>query len=101
MSFHLKSIGLLYPRAWNKAKSETQFLGPNLSHELGALLLTETIQHSIKENDQHVFCLFIDARSAFDLTIREIITRKLYFTGTTGHKLLFLDNRLKHRKTFI
>ena len=77
---------------WNNAQAETQFLGPNMSHELGALLLTETINHSIKENDQPVFCLLLDARSAFDLTIREIIIRKLYLLGTTGDCLLYLHN---------
>ena len=69
-----------------------------MSHELGALLVTETIDHSIKTNDQPVFCLLLDARSSFDLTIREIIVRKLYLLGTTGDHLLYLDNRLKHRK---
>ena len=85
---------------WNNAQPETQFLGPGMSHELGALLLTETISHSIKENDQPVFSLFLDARSAFDLTIREIIIRHLHFAGTTGQRLLYVDTRLKHRKTF-
>ena len=86
---------------WSEAQPETQFLGPNKSHELGALLLTETIHHSIKDNNKPVFCLFLDARSAFDLTIREIIIRKLHFIGTTGHRLIYLNNRLKHRKTFL
>ena len=72
-----------------------------MSPELGALLLTETINHSLKVNNQPVFCLFLDARSAFDLTIREIIVRKLHLLGTTGHRLLYIDNRLKHRRTFL
>ena len=72
-----------------------------MSHELGALLLTETINHSIKDNNQPVFCLFLDARSAFDLTIREIMIRHIYLLGTNGDSLLYIDNRLKHRKTFM
>ena len=48
-----------------------------------------------------MYCLFLDARAAFDLTIREIIVRKLHSIGTTGHSLLYLDNRLKFRSTFI
>ena len=60
------------------AQAETQFLGPCMSHELGALLFTETIDHLIKTNDQPVICLLLDARSAFDLTIREIIVRNLF-----------------------
>ena len=85
---------------WIAAQADTQFLGENLSHELGALLLTETISHSLSDN-LPVFCLFLDARSAFDLTIREIVIRKLHLIGTTGKKLLYLDNRLKHRRTFM
>lgn len=72
-----------------------------MSHELGALLLTETISYSINESNHPVFCLFLDARSAFDLTIRELIIRRLHIIGTTGHRLLYLDNRLKSRKTFV
>ena len=86
---------------WHAARAETQFLGPAMSHELGALLLTETINHSIKDNNQPVFCLFLDARSAFDLTIREIMIRHLYLLGTNGDSLLYIDNRFKHRKTFM
>ena len=85
---------------WSEAQAETQYLGANLSHELGALLLTETISHSIS-NDLPVFCLFLDARSAFDLTIREITIRKLHLVGTTGQRLMYIDNRLKHRETFM
>ena len=72
-----------------------------MSHELGALLLTETINHSIKENNKPIFCLYLDARSAFDLTIREIMVRHLYLVGTDGQQLLYIDNRLKHRRTFM
>ena len=86
---------------WTAAKPETQFLGSDMSHELGALLLTETINHSINVSNMPVYSLFVDARSAFDLTIREIIVRKLHLIGTSGHRLLYLDNRLMNRKTFV
>ena len=33
---------------WNEEQAETQFQGEGSSHELAALLLTETIQHSLK-----------------------------------------------------
>ena len=67
---------------------------------MGALLLSEVIHHSISIRDKPVFALFLDARSAFDRTIREILVRKLFLLGTTGNRLLYFDNRLKHRKTF-
>ena len=85
---------------WEAAQSQVQFLGSGKSHELGAVLLTEVIQHSIHINNGPVFCLFLDARSAFDKTIREIMIRNLFTLGTDGGRLLYLDNRLKHRKTF-
>ena len=37
-----------------KAKGETQILGSNMSHELGAILLTETINYSNKETNKPV-----------------------------------------------
>ena len=98
IDFYIRQLSI---KEWNDDKPETQFLGSNMSHELGALLLTETISHSLKNNNEPVFCLFLDARSAFDLTIREIMTRKLHLLGTTGQRLLFIDNRLKHRRTFL
>ena len=45
--------------------------------------------------------MFLDARSAFDLTIRELIVRKLHLLGTSGHRLLYIDNRLRYRRTFL
>ena len=85
---------------WFEARAEVQFLGPGMSHEMGALLLSEVIHYSITTSNKPVYALFLDARSAFDRTIREILIRKLYLLGTNGNRLLYFDNRLKHRKTF-
>ena len=70
------------------------------SHELAGLLLTETIQHSLLSSKQPVFSLFVDARSAFDKVVREILVKDLYNSGTDGDKLLYLDERLKNRETY-
>ena len=85
---------------WHDARSEVQFLGPGMSHEMGALLLSEVIQHSLNVNNKPLYALFVDARSAFDRALREILVRNLFLIGTTGDRLLYFDNRLKHRKTF-
>ena len=85
---------------WDRARSEAQFLGPGRSHDLAALLLSESISFSIHTNNKPLFALFLDARSAFDRTVREMLVRKLFLHGTTGNRLLFFDNRLKSRKTF-
>ena len=95
IDFYVRKLSL---SKWSAAQPDTQFLGANKSHELGAILLTECITHAKKDLNQPIFCLFLDARSAFDLTIREIMTRKLYLCGTTGQNLLYLDNRMKSRK---
>ena len=47
-----------------------------------------------------LFALFLDARSAFDRTVREILIRLLYLHGTSGDRLLYFNNRLGNRKTF-
>ena len=86
---------------WHDARAEVQFLGPGMSHEMGALLLSEVIHHSLNVNNKPLYALFVDARSAFDRALREILTRNLFLLGTTGNRLLYFDNRLKHRKTYI
>ena len=86
---------------WDSCKASTQFLGPGSSHELASLTLTEVIQHSHHVLNQPVFILYLDAKSAFDKVIRELLIRNLYSCGTQGEELLLIDARLKHRKTFL
>ena len=98
LDYYVRSLSI---EEWENARPENQFLGANKSHELGALLLTETINYSLEVLKKPAFCLLLDARSAFDLTIREITVRKLHLSGTSGHKLWYLDNRLKSRSTYV
>ena len=85
---------------WNKQQADTQYQGEGSSHEVAVLLLTEVIQHSIHVKKRPVFALFLDAKSAFDRVLKEILIRKLFLIGTDGHALLYLNQRLKSRKTF-
>ena len=55
------------------SKLNTQFQGPGSSHELAGLLLSEAIQHSLLVSKKPVFALFLDAKSAFDKVVREIL----------------------------
>ena len=87
--------------AWNSNQSEVQFLGEGSSHELAALLLTEIIQYSLYVLKQPLFVIYLDARSAFDKVMRELLVRNLYHAGTTGQELLLVNNRLKNRKTVV
>ena len=96
-----KYVGRLFESGWASAQAETQFQGNGSSHELAALLLTETIQHSLFVQFQPVFVLFLDAKSAFDKILRELVIRAAFLAGSRGEGLIFLDNRLKNRKTFV
>ena len=91
----------LHIDSWNLNQTDTQFQGEGSSHELAAVLLTETIQHSLYTIQEPIFILYLDAESAFDVVLRELLIRNLYNCGTTGHSLIYFDNRLKSRQTFI
>ena len=96
-----KYVGTLYESGWVAAQAETQFQGTGSSHELAALLLTECIQFSLFSSKKPLFCVFLDAKSAFDKILIEFCIRSAYLAGSDGHGLLYLDNRLKNRQTFI
>ena len=87
---------------WNKDQAETQFQGEGSTHELAALLLTETIQHSLYSLNEPVFILYLDAKSAFDVVLREFLIKNLFrLAGCSYQSILFLNNRLANRKTFL
>jgi hypothetical protein len=69
---------------WNNMQAETQYQGEGSSHELAALLLTEVIQHSLYVLKLPVFAIFLDAKSAFDRVLKEILIRNLFIAGLTG-----------------
>ena len=94
-------IGSLFESGWAAAQASNQFQGSGSSHELAALLVTEVIQHSLFVAKTPVFVLFLDAKSAFDKILREICIRAAFLAGSSGQGLVFLDNRLKNRKTFV
>ena len=85
---------------WQKRQSPTQFQGPDMSHELASLLLTETLQYSLHVLKKPVYALFLDAKSAFDRTTNKILVRNLFLAGTNDKRLLYLNNWLCNRKTF-
>ena len=89
----------IYSHIWKKEQAQTQFQGQDSSHELAALLLTECIGVSLEANKKPVYVLYLDAKSAFDLVIRQLLINKLYHHGIQDEGLLLLDNRLKYRKT--
>ena len=95
-----KYVGGLYESGWATAQAETQFQGTGSSHELAALLLTETIQFSMYFSKEPLFCILLDAMSAFDKILRELCIRAAFLAGSHGQGLVYLNNRLKNRKTY-
>ena len=92
---------MLYGQCWADAQAATQFQGSGSSHELAALLLTESIHHSLLVSKKPLFVLMLDAKSAFDKVVRECAVRNAYLAGTTGQGLLYINSRLEHRKTLV
>jgi hypothetical protein len=78
-----------------------QALHQGSSHEFVAVLLTETIQHSLFSLKLPIFILYLDAQSAIDVVLRELI-KNLYFScNTNGNSLHYIKNRVGNRRTFI
>ena len=92
-------ISSLYSSKWTKHEAETQFQGKSSSHELAALTLTEAIKHSVNTLEMPAFVIFLDARSAFDLALKEFLINNLYEYGIKDQGLILIDQRLKNRRT--
>ena len=92
--------GELYSDGWAEVQAETQFQGTGSSHELAGLLLTEAVNFSLFSTKQPVFVLLLDAKSAFDLILRENIIVEAFKAGTCDQGLNYLNNRLSSRLTY-
>ena len=94
-------VGKLYKSGWAACQAETQFQGEGSSHELAALLFTETIQHSLSVNFKPVYALFLDAMSAYDKIVRQCAIRSAFLAGNCPDQgILYLNARLENRRTF-
>ena len=89
----------LYQGQWNEIQADTQYQGCGSSHEIAALLTTEVIQLSLQVKKEPVYLLFLDAKSAFDRCLRQILVCELFKAGMEGDALKLIDNRLSNRKT--
>ena len=70
-----------------------------MSHKMAALLLTSVIHYSISLK-KVLFVLLLDAKSAFDLVLRQILVRRLYLDTEADQRILYWDLMLSNRKTF-
>ena len=91
----------LHHEKWSAQEASTQYQGDGSSHELAALLVTEVIQHSVWTLKEPAYLLFMDARSAFDKVVPELLIRNLYKAGMDGNTINLINNRLKNRLTYI
>ena len=85
---------------WETVQAETQFQGKGKSHEMSAVLLTECIQNSTIIQKKPIYALYLDAKSAFDKALFEILGRRLYLDGTQNQNLMYIIKRLENRITF-
>ena len=101
--FLAKSLDLylhdLYHDLWDNCQAETQYQGTGSSHELAALLVTEVVQHSLHVANKPIFLLALDAQSAFDRCLRQILCCELFKAGVNGSAIQIIDKRLASRST--
>ena len=56
----------LYRAGWAACQATTQVQGEGSSHELAAVLFSETVQCSLNVNTKQIYSLHLDAMSAYD-----------------------------------
>ena len=64
-------------------------------------MVTELIQFSLYNLKEPIYLLFLDAKSAFDTVLPEILIRNMFVSGMSGNTLTYMNNRLTNRKTFV
>ena len=93
-------LGSLSKEDWSKCQAPTEFQGSGMSHELASLCLTSAILDSARLSEP-LFVLLLDAKSAFDLVIREILVRRLFLDSSSqDQRIRYWDLRLSNRSTF-
>ena len=93
-------IGQRYFPLWKQVQAPTQFQGEGSSHELASLMLTESILYTIHTSKRPIFVIFLDAKSAFDVVVRQNVIVDAYKAGTQDQGLIYLNNRMENRRTF-
>ena len=94
-------IRYLHEDKWSACQASTQYQGEGSCHELAALLLTELIQHSTNTLKEPAYFLFLDAKSAFDSVLPELLVRNMYASGMDGNSTILVNNRLVSRRTYL
>ena len=87
--------------SWAAVRAPTQFMHPGSSHDLGSVLLTEVILHSLHISHTPLYLLLLDAKSAFDMVLADHVLNAAFLAGTQGQDLLYIAARLSSRLSFI
>ena len=94
-------IRKIHERSWNADLPSTQFQGTGSSHELAAILLTECISYSKHTLQLPTYVLYLDAKSAFDNVLKELLIKNLYNVQEPDQSFIIINNRLHNRKTYV
>ena len=89
----------LYGKLWQKKEANTQYQGAGSSHDLASLLLTEVIQYSLCVTREPLYVLALDAQSAFDRCLREVLVAELYKASIPPAAIFLINKRLANRHT--
>ena len=92
-------IRSLYGGLWQEQEAPTQYQGTGSSHELASLLLTEVIQYSLFVSREPLYLLALDAQSAFDRCLRQVLVSELYKASIPPSAIFLIDKRLSSRHT--
>ena len=94
-------IRQLHEDKWKSCQASTQYQGEDSCHELASLLVPELVQHSLHTLREPAYFLFLDAKSAFDRVLPELLVRNLYQAGMDGISTILVNNRLTNRQTYL
>ena len=88
---------------WSNAAPSTQFMARGSSHELAALLLTETTLYANRSLGIPLYVLLLDKQAAFDSVLKEhVLSAAFSAAGNHGDQsLLYMATRLASRLTYV
>jgi hypothetical protein len=93
----------LQRKNWSAASAPTQFMAPGSSHELAALLLTESILYATATLKIPLWVLLLDKKAAFDSILKEHVVSAAFSAANHqgDHSVLYMAKRLSSRLTYL
>ena len=88
---------------WSAASAPTKFMAPGSSHELAALLLTESILYATATLNIPLWVLLLDKKAAFDSILKEPVMSAAFSAANHqgDHSVLYMAKRLSSRLTYL